>query len=77
MDWIPAQGKLLDMEQDKNHRKKPARKKKHVSEARGMPVPRSDHQPSRAELKEETDMPKMSRRAIRKAFFRPFRFIQE
>ena len=39
-----------------------------------MPVKPSDYQPSRAELREEMDMPKMSLAKVRSAFFRPFRF---
>lgn len=56
---------------------KKARKKKRIAETRNMSVPRTDYQPSRDELREEMDMPKMSRSAARKAFFRPFRFIQD
>lgn len=33
----------------------------------------SNYQPSRAELREEMDMPKMSLAKVRRAFFRPFR----
>ena len=57
--------------------KKPTRKKKRIDKARVMSVPRSDYQPSRAELREEMDMPGMSLNKARKAFFRPFRFIQD
>lgn len=34
----------------------------------------SNYKPSRAELREEMDMPKMSLAKVRRAFFRPFRF---
>lgn len=47
-----------------------------IPEARTMRVPPSSYQPSRAELREEIDMPKLSLKRVRQAFFRPFRFQQ-
>lgn len=60
----------------------PGRKRRHVKshtipKSRTMRVPPSSYQPSRAELREETDMPKLSLKKMRSAFFRPFRFDQE
>lgn len=53
---------------------KKTRKPKRIPPARAMPVKPSNYQPSRAELREEMDMPKMSLAKVRSAFFRPFRF---
>lgn len=50
------------------------RKPKSISAARSVTVKPSNYQPSRAELREEIDMPKMSLTKVRRAFFRPFRF---
>ena len=52
--------------------KKPTPKR--IPAARTMPVKPSTYQPSRAELREERDMPKLSLKRARSAFFRPFRF---
>ena len=53
--------------------KKP-RKPKAIPPPRTLKIPPSDYQPSRAELREEIDMPKLSLAKVRRAFFRPFRF---
>ena len=50
------------------------RKPKSIPDARSVIVKPSSYQPSRAELNEEMDMPKMSLAKVRRAFFRPFRF---
>ena len=50
------------------------RKPKPTVAARSVTIPPSNYQPSRAELSEEMDMPKMSLAKVRRAFFRPFRF---
>lgn len=42
-----------------------------------MRVPETDYQPSCAELREEMDMPKASRKKIRDAFVQPFDFVKE
>lgn len=57
--------------------KKTARKPKTIPAAHTMPVKPSGYQPSRAELREEIDMPKLSLKRARQAFFRPFRFDHE
>ncbi len=49
------------------------RKKQPIPDARPLDVPASDYQPSTAELREETDMPKLTPKQVRQAFFRPFR----
>ena len=56
---------------------KSTRKPKQIPKPRAIRVPRSDYQPSRAELREEIDMPKLSLKRARQAFFRPFRFESE
>ena len=53
---------------------KTTRKRARIPAPRTMPVKPSTYQPSRAELREETDMPKLSLKRARSAFFRPFRF---
>ena len=45
-----------------------------VPEPRAVKVRPRDYQPSKAELEEEIDMPGMSVKRMREAFFRPFRF---
>ena len=47
-----------------------------LPKARGIDFPPRDHQPSKAELEEEYDMPKAKPSTLRRAFFRPF-FIRE
>lgn len=42
-----------------------------------MRAPQTTYQPSRAELREEMDMPKASRKKIRDAFIQPFNFVKE
>lgn len=54
--------------------KKPTRKTKAIPPARAVKIPPANYQPSRAELREEMDMPRLSLAKVRKAFFRPFRF---
>lgn len=54
--------------------KKTSRKPKRIPTVRAVEVKPSNYQPSRAELREEMDMPKMSLAKVRRAFFRPFRF---
>ena len=39
-----------------------------------MQLPKRSYQPSKAKLREEMDMPGLSREQARKAFFRPFKF---
>lgn len=53
---------------------KKTRKPKPIPAARALKIPPSDYQPSRAELREEINMPKLSLAKVRQAFFRPFRF---
>ena len=40
---------------------------------RRAPAPAEDHQPRKAEMEEEVDMPKASRATVRRAFFRLFK----
>ena len=56
---------------------KTTHKPKRIPAPRTMPVKPSFYQPSRAELREEIDMPKLSLKRAREAFFRPFRFESE
>ena len=56
---------------------KTTRKPKRIPASRTMAVKPSSYQPSRAELREEIDMPKLSLKRARQAFFRPFRFESE
>ena len=42
-----------------------------------MRLPKRTCQPSKAELREEFDMPGLSLRQARKSFFRPFKFKAE
>ena len=56
---------------------KTTHKPKCIPAPRTMPVKPSSYQPSRAELREEVDMPKLSIKRARQAFFSPFRFDPE
>ena len=56
---------------------KKTRKPKAIPPARTLKIPPSDYQPSRAELREEMDMPRLSLKRVRDAFFRPFQFEKE
>ena len=58
-------------------KRKPTRSPQTIPKPRTMRIPKSDYQPSRAELREEIDMPKLSLKRARQAFFRPFRFESE
>lgn len=49
-------------------------KPKTIPPARSLKMPPPDYQPSRSEPREEIDMPKMSLKRVRQAFFHPFRF---
>ena len=52
-----------------------SRPKRHVDrEPQPLPLPPKDHQPSKAELKEEFDTPGLSDEETRRRFFRSFRF---
>ena len=50
------------------------RRKRKVPEPRTLPLPPSGYQPSKAELEEEVDMPKLTKAQLRKTFLRAFRF---
>ena len=52
-------------------------KKKRVYLKRVIDEPTRTYQPSVAEQKKEYDMPKVSLRTIKKAFFRPFEFRKD
>lgn len=52
------------------------RKRQPVREPQTMRIPDRKYQPSRAELREEIDMPKLSLKRAREAFMRPFQFIR-
>ena len=54
--------------------KRSKQRKKRVPDAVEVSVPKSTHQPSRKELREELDMPGLSRSASQRAFNRPFDF---
>lgn len=56
---------------------KQKRKKQPIPEPKPLAVRRGTYQPSRAELREEIDMPKLSRKQAREAFMRPFEFEDE
>ena len=51
------------------------RKKQAIPDPRDMRISEGSYQPSRAELREEIDMPKLSLKQARAAFARPFRFL--
>lgn len=56
----------------------PKRKRRHTPhEPATMRLPKRDYQPSPKELREEVDMPGLSPKQVRKAFFRPFKFETE
>ena len=55
-------------------KRKKGRTPQPVPEPRIVKVRARDYQPSKAELEEEIDMPGMSLKQMREAFFRPFRF---
>ena len=57
--------------------RKSTRRPKPLPKPRTMRVPETDYQPSCAELREEMDMPKASRKKIRDAFVQPFDFVKE
>ncbi len=48
-----------------------------IPKPRPMVLPRNDYQPTKAEMEVETDMPGMTKKQVRAAFFRPFRYIRE
>ena len=50
------------------------RRKRKVPEPRMLPLPPNGYQPSKAELEEEVDMPKLTKAQLRKTFLRVFRF---
>ena len=52
-------------------------KRKSTRETRTMKIPDRKYQPSRAELREEIDMPGLTLKQVRAAFMRPFRFVQD
>lgn len=49
--------------------------KQQLPEPVDMEIPDRQYQPSRAELREEMDMPGLSLERVRALFMRPFRFI--
>ena len=49
------------------------RRKRRLQEPRTLPLPPEGHQPSKAELEEEVDMPKLTKAQLRKTFLRAFR----
>ena len=51
------------------------KKKQAIPKPRDMQVREGNYQPSRAELREEIDMPRLSLKQARAAFARPFRFL--
>lgn len=51
------------------------RKKQAIPKPRDMRISEGSYQPSRAELREEIDMPRLSLKQARAAFARPFRFL--
>ena len=53
------------------------RKRQPAREPQTMRMPDRKYQPSRAELRDEMDMPKLSLKRARDAFMRPFRFVQD
>ena len=58
-------------------KQKAKRKPQSIPRVRSMKIKPSSYQPSRAELREEIDMPKLSLKRARSAFSRPFRFESE
>lgn len=54
--------------------REPKRRRQRVPEPKKATLPPKDYQPGKAELEEEFDMPGMSFKQMREAFFRPFRF---
>ena len=50
------------------------RRKRKVPEPRTLPLPPNGYQPSKAELEEGVDMPKLTKAQLRKTFLRAFRF---
>ena len=48
-----------------------------ISESVELAMPPRDYQPSKAEQKEEIDMPGMSDKQLCETFFRPFRFVKQ
>lgn len=49
----------------------PTRPRQKLPKGRTVQMPRRDHQPSKAEMEEEFDMPGGSIETVRRAFFRP------
>ena len=49
----------------------------HIPEPRTLTMPGNEHQPTKAEMEEEMDMPGMSTDQVRLTFFRPFKFIRK
>ena len=56
----------------------PKPKQKHpIQKPVTMRLPKRTYQPSRKELREDVDMPRLSLDQARKAFFRPFKFMTD
>ena len=53
------------------------RPRQRIPEPQTVTMPPTDYQPSKAELEEEFDMPGMSFKELREAFFWPFRFKRD
>lgn len=52
-------------------------KKRKLPKPRTITLPDQDYQPSKAERKKEQDMPGVSLKTMRRAFFRPFNIRRE
>ena len=57
--------------------KQKKRKRVPIPDPVDLPMPPRGYQPSKAEQEEEIDMPGMSEKQLREAFFRPFRFVRQ
>ena len=57
--------------------KAPKRAPERIHAPEPLILPPQGYQPSKAEQEAEIDMPGMSVKQIRQAFFRPFRFVRD
>ena len=57
----------------KNNREQ---RRQRILKARTIQLPKIGYMPSRAQMREKTDMPELSTEDARAAFVRPFRFVK-
>ena len=69
--------KLPRMERRRFVKRENKRPPRRIPELKKLTLPPKDYQPSKAELAEEFDVPRMSRKQRREAFVRPFQLARD